>query len=55
MLINWKELIKIGCTSGSRRYVAYTNIGPGTYTFKVKATNSDGIWNEEGYFYYYNN
>jgi signal transduction histidine kinase len=34
--------------SGRRRYVAYTNIGPGKYIFKVKATNSDGIWNEEG-------
>ncbi len=34
--------------SGSRHYTSYTNIGPGTYTFKVKATNSDGIWNEEG-------
>ena len=33
--------------SGSRRYVAYTNIDPGTYTFKVKGTNSDGIWNEQ--------
>ncbi len=31
--------------SGSRRYVTYTNLYPGTYTFKVKATNSDGIWN----------
>ena len=34
--------------SGSRHYTSYTNIGPGTYIFKVKATNSDGIWNEEG-------
>jgi len=34
--------------SGSRRYTGYTNISPGTYTFRVKATNSDGIWNEEG-------
>ena len=34
--------------SGSRRYTSYTDIAPGTYTFKVKATNSDGIWNEEG-------
>ena len=34
--------------SGSRHYTSYTNIGPGTYTFKVKATNSDGIWNNEG-------
>lgn len=32
--------------AGSRRYAAYTNLPPGNYTFKVKATNSDGIWNE---------
>ena len=31
--------------SGSRRFATYTNLYPGTYTFKVKATNSDGIWN----------
>ena len=34
--------------SGSRRYVGYTNIDPGTYTFKVKGTNNDGVWNEKG-------
>jgi ligand-binding sensor domain-containing protein/signal transduction histidine kinase len=34
--------------SGSRRYVAYTNIDPGKYTFKVKGTNHDGSWNEKG-------
>ena len=34
--------------SGTRRYVAYTNIGHGKFIFKAKATNSDGIWNEEG-------
>ena len=34
--------------SGSRHYVSYTNIDPGTYTFKVKGTNNDGVWNEEG-------
>ena len=34
--------------SGSRHYVAYTNIDPGTYTFRVKGTNNDGVWNEEG-------
>ena len=34
--------------SGSRRYVSYTNISPGKYEFKVKATNNDGVWNEEG-------
>lgn len=32
--------------SGTRRFVTYTNLYPGTYTFKVKGTNSDGIWNE---------
>jgi ligand-binding sensor domain-containing protein/DNA-binding CsgD family transcriptional regulator len=30
------------------REVTYTNLDPGTYTFKVKATNNDGLWNEEG-------
>ncbi|MGB5529428.1 MAG: two-component regulator propeller domain-containing protein, partial [Ignavibacteriaceae bacterium] len=32
--------------SGSRRFVTYTNLNPGNYVFKVKSTNSDGIWNE---------
>lgn len=31
---------------GSRRFVTYTNLNPGEYTFKVKSTNSDGVWNE---------
>ncbi len=31
--------------SGTRRFVTYTNLFPGTYNFKVKATNSDGVWN----------
>ena len=26
----------------------YTNLKPGSYTFKVKAANNDGIWNEAG-------
>jgi signal transduction histidine kinase len=33
-------------TDASRRYVTYTSLDPGTYFFKVKATNNDGIWNE---------
>ncbi|TAD99074.1 MAG: hypothetical protein EAZ97_09725 [Bacteroidetes bacterium] len=33
---------------GKRRFATYTNLDPGTYIFKVKACNSDGIWNEEG-------
>lgn len=32
--------------TGTRRYAAYTNLSPGTYNFKVKATNSDGVWND---------
>ena len=26
----------------------YTNLDAGTYTFRVKASNNDGVWNEEG-------
>ena len=26
----------------------YTNLDPGRYTFRVQASNSDGVWNEEG-------
>ena len=33
---------------GSRRFASYTNLHEGTYTFRVKAANNDGIWNEEG-------
>ena len=31
-----------------RRFATYTNLDPGTYTFRVKASNNDGVWNEEG-------
>ncbi len=34
--------------AGSRRSAYYTHLDPGEYTFRVKAANSDGIWNEEG-------
>ncbi len=34
--------------SGTRHYAAYTDIDPGTYTFRVRGTNNDGVWNEEG-------
>lgn len=34
--------------SGSRRFASYTNLNPGSYTFRVKAANSEGIWNNEG-------
>lgn len=32
----------------TRRQASYTNLDPGTYTFRVKASNSDGVWNENG-------
>jgi len=31
---------------GKRRFVNYNNLKAGTYTFKVKATNENGVWNE---------
>lgn len=33
--------------SAQRRFVTYTNLDAGEYTFKVKSTNADGKWNEE--------
>ena len=35
-------------TDASRRYVTYTNLDPGEYTFRVRATNNDGIRNDTG-------
>ncbi|MFK7933544.1 MAG: two-component regulator propeller domain-containing protein [Saprospiraceae bacterium] len=26
----------------------YTNLAPGEYTFRIKASNNDGVWNNEG-------
>ncbi|WP_339714026.1 two-component regulator propeller domain-containing protein [uncultured Kriegella sp.] len=31
---------------GETRSATYTNLPPGDYTFKVKAANNDGVWNE---------
>ncbi len=33
-------------TTADRRFATYSNLPGGTYTFKVKASNCDGIWNE---------
>jgi len=30
------------------RFVSYTNLDPGIYTFNVKASNQNGVWNHEG-------
>lgn len=32
---------------GNRKEAYYTNLGPGKYVFEVKASNNDGIWNDE--------
>ena len=32
----------------SRRNASYTNLPPGTYTFRVQAANDDGLWNTVG-------
>ena len=34
--------------AGAQRSVTYGTLSPGTYTFHVKAANSDGMWNETG-------
>ncbi len=34
-------------TSKSSNFAHYTNLSPGTYTFKVKASNNDSVWNDE--------
>ncbi len=38
---NWRYI-------GNRHEATYTNLSPGHYTFRVKAANKDGYWNEEG-------
>lgn len=38
---NWNEV-------GNQRTANYTNINPGSYIFKVRASNNDGAWNNKG-------
>ena len=38
---NWIQL-------GTQRRVTFTNLDPGKYTFRVKGSNADGVWNETG-------
>ena len=32
----------------AQRKATYTNLNPGEYTFRIKASNNDGVWNNEG-------
>ncbi|MGB8319149.1 MAG: two-component regulator propeller domain-containing protein [Ignavibacteriaceae bacterium] len=34
--------------SGNKHNVSYTNLPPGEYTFNIKGSNNDGVWNETG-------
>lgn len=34
--------------SGTKREATFTNLDPGEYLFRVKASNNDGVWNEKG-------
>ncbi|MEO8562903.1 MAG: methyl-accepting chemotaxis protein [bacterium] len=38
---DWNEV-------GTKRSASYTNLAAGSYTFRVKGTNNDGVWNQEG-------
>ncbi len=35
-------------TDAKNHVAAFTNLDPGVYTFRVKGSNNDGIWNEQG-------
>lgn len=34
--------------AGTQNSATYTNLDPGEYLFRVKASNNDGLWNDEG-------
>lgn len=34
-------------TGGAKRFAYYNNLKPGTYTFQLKASNANGIWDDE--------
>jgi len=33
---------------GTQRFATFTNLDPGTYVFRVRASNNDGLWNDTG-------
>ena len=40
-----KEWLEI---DSRKRFASYTDVEPGNYVFRVKGSNSDGVWNEDG-------
>ena len=48
MHTRWMGFNNDWINSGNQRFATYTNLDPGDYIFHVKATNSNGVWNEEG-------
>jgi len=38
---NWNDV-------GNQRTATYTNLNPGKYVFRVKGSNNDNVWNEDG-------
>jgi signal transduction histidine kinase/ligand-binding sensor domain-containing protein len=49
-LYSWKleNYDKNWSVPSKERKASYTNLSPGDYVFRVKASNADGVWNEEG-------
>jgi len=43
-----ENLDKHWINAGTDRKASYTNLDPGTYVFRVKACNNDGVWNTNG-------
>ncbi len=39
---------KTWISCGTRRFASYTNLDPGDYTFRVRGSNNDGVWNLVG-------
>jgi ligand-binding sensor domain-containing protein len=35
-------------TDSQKRFASYTNLAPGQYTFRVRGSNNDGVWNKTG-------
>ncbi len=35
-------------TSADKRFATYTHLSPGSYVFRVKGSNHDGVWNNTG-------